>query len=368
MVRRDYYAVLGVSRNAGSSEIKRAYRNLALRFHPDRNPDDLESERRFKEVNEAYETLSDPVRRRQYDKMGPLYNPSGRPPTKEELNSVIGEAIGSLFKRVKPGGKGKDIRHEVEIDIYEVFSGAKKKVEFARQVRCRRCGGDGADPDAGKRGCDICGGSGKAKTGRLFRSSCPHCDGKGWTAEKTCRRCGGEGHHGTMEHLKVRIPPGAGQGQKLKIRGRGNVSTAGGRAGDLYVIVNISSHVLFKRRGPHLRYDLPLTVAEAVLGTDITVPTIDGRTTIRISPGARHGQLIRLKGRGLPRLDSPSRGDLQLQLLVELPAHLSREQELNLRQLYSLLGADNHPLRKAWEQIRSRCYQELNDPSNREVG
>ncbi len=362
MIERDYYEVLGVKRDASGEEIKRAFRSLALRYHPDRNPDDLDAERRFKEVLQAYQTLSEPESRRRYDRLGPLYRPDGRPPTPEELSELLGRTLGSLFRRRKGPSRGEDLRAQIDVRLEEVVRGTSRFVEVSRQVRCQTCGGDGAAPEGGKRKCQDCRGSGKSRSRRLFRTECPRCDGRGWILVRRCPRCKGDGRHGSQDRFKLRIPAGAANGQKLKLSRKGNFPVGKGPPGDLFAIVRVAEHALFQRRGGDLFCQLPLSYAQAALGADVAVPTLEGATTIRIAPGTQHGKVLRLAGRGVPPLTGGRRGDLHLEVVLEVPPRLDREQRRALQAYASLLGPESHPKRRAFEEALLQDAAEAQDP------
>ena len=297
MSRLDYYNVLGLKRDATPDEIKKAYRHLALQYHPDRNPDDTEAARRFREATEAYETLSDAEKRLRYDRLGPLYTPSGRPPTPEEMGELLSDTLGGLFRRRKRAESGEDLRYTLSISLEECASGMVEQVEFPREIRCKRCGGGGADPDKGRRECASCDGSGRTQTRRLFRHQCARCDGLGYIVIKHCERCEATGRQGSQERLKVKVPAGVANGQKLKIAGRGNEGLRGGQSGDLYVVVQVSDHALFQRRGSDLVCELPLTFSELALGAEVVVPTLEGKTTIRVPAATMPGKLLKLSGK-----------------------------------------------------------------------
>lgn len=354
MARRDYYAVLGIRKNASAEDVKKAFRTLALKYHPDRNPGDVEAERRFREVAEAWEVLGDPEQRARFDKLGPLYTPTGRPPRPDELNEILKDALGGLFRRRGAGGPGEDIRYSVNVTLEEAATGAERQVTIPRTVRCELCRASGDSPE-GRTPCATCGGTGKSPTRRLFRSECATCDGKGYTAAKRCTRCGGEGRHGTEERLKVKIPAGVATGQKLKVKGKGHEPPIEGAPGDLYVLVHVDEHPLFRRRGADLLCEAPVTFSELALGTNLAVPTLDGSTTIRVPPGTASGKTFRLAGRGLPALDRGGRGDLHVKLVVEVPPALTPEQRTALATLAERLGPADHPRRRAWDEaLRSR--------------
>jgi molecular chaperone DnaJ len=349
MSRRDYYTVLGVRRDASADEIKKAYRALARQFHPDRNPDDPDTAGRFRTVTEAYEALRDPVQRDRYDRLGPLYRADGRPPTPEDVSEIVGEALGNLFRK-KPANHGEDLRYTLRIDLETVARGGVQNIDVRRQVACARCEGLGADPQGGTRPCQPCEGSGKSATRRIFRSACPHCEGRGTITVKKCTECSGAGRLDKLESLKLTLPRGVSTGQKLKIAGKGNAPRNGETMGDLFVIINVDDHPLFQRRASDLFVEVPIGFSEAALGTDLTVPTIDGTTTIRVPAGTESGKVFRLAGRGLPALKSSKAGDLHLRVEVEVPRELSPGAEAALRDFDAALGLDYHPRRAAFSR------------------
>lgn len=357
MAHRDYYNVLGVGRRATQDEIKRAYRGLAMRYHPDRNPNP-DAEQRFKDIAEAYGVLSDPEQRARYDRLGPLFTPDGRPPRPEEVNEVLGSLFGGLFRR-RSDARGEDLRYTISLTLEEVAGGLDKHIVVPRRIHCNTCGGDGAHPDGGKVTCNVCSGSGRATGSRLFRTSCYHCDGAGFTVEKACERCSGEGRVAIEDTLVVKVPRGVATGQKLKLAGKGDASPGSGEAGDLFVIVNVAEHALFRRRGDDLLVELPLTFAEVAVGADVGVPTLEGSTTIRIPPGTQPGKIFRLAGRGMPRVGRSGRGDLHLQVQLEVPAELSASERKALASWAGSLG-ERHPLRAAFEAaVAARNPQEV---------
>jgi len=347
LARRDYYTVLGVNRDAPTDELKRSFRELAMRYHPDRNPDDIDAERRFREIVEAYETLSDPESRARYNRLGPLYRPDGQPPTPEELNEFVARTVNSWLRRGTPD-RGEDLRYTVVIPLELVATGAEREIEVPRQVRCRRCEGEGADPETGRRICGDCEGTGRAKHRRLFRTTCPRCDGKGWINIQACQQCDGDGRHGNLEHLKVRIPAGVASGQKLKLRGKGNDARHIGESGDLFVLINVEPHPLFQRRGKDLVVDVPVTFAQAALGAELAVPSPSGGTTIRLPPGTDSGKVFRLAGQGLPDTGGGRKGHLHLRVLVEVPPALDEKARSALTEFAVLANDTVHPKRAAF--------------------
>jgi molecular chaperone DnaJ len=347
MARRDYYNVLGVKKTASQDEIKRAFRTLAMKYHPDRNPEDVEAERRFREVAEAYEVLGDPETRNKYDRMGPFFKPNGGPPTPDELQDFVSDALSGLFGRKAGNRPGEDLKYTLALTLEEVATGIERDVVVARQCRCTRCKGLGADPDGGRQDCESCGGSGKSATRRWLRQSCARCDGMGFVTTKKCDKCEGEGRHGSEETLKVKVPAGVATGQKLKLRAKGNDGYGDGQPGDLYVVVNVADHDLFRRRGADLLCELPVNFVEAATGADIKVPTLEGVATVRVPPGTASGQVLRLSGRGLAR--KKGRGDLHLQVVIEVPKGLDSAQIEALKHYAGLTGPEAHPLRAAFD-------------------
>ncbi len=351
MASRDYYNVLGLPRDASADDVKRAYRSLARRFHPDLNPGDAVAEQRFKDVHEAYKVLSDPSERARYDRLGPLYVTGGRPPGPDELNGALDRVWSTLFGARQTAGE--DLKYTVSVTLEEVATGVHREITVPRQVRCGDCAGEGARPVDRKR-CDVCGGTGKASGLPLLRASCYHCDGRGWVPTQPCPTCDGEGRVPREDTLRVRVPPGVATGNRLKVAGRGHeAARAGGKAGDLFVIVNVADHALFARRGADLVATLPLTVLEAAAGADVTVPTLEGSTVIRVPTGTPSGHLFRLAGRGLPRAAAEGgrgRGDLLLEAVVEVPAQLDPAEQTRLAAWMAALPPERHPRRAAFDR------------------
>ncbi len=345
----DYYNILGVSRTATADEIKKAYRGLAMRWHPDRNPEDKDAAHKFKDITAAYRCLSNADERAKYDRLGPLYTSDGRPPRPEEVSAVAGTLWGNLFGRRRPE-RGDDLRYTISVTLEEVAHGVDKEIVVPRLDRCPTCEGDGADPEEGRKTCEVCNGTGRSSGPRLLRSDCYHCDGKGWRVVKKCPGCAGEGRRALDEKLVVKVPAGIASGQKLKISAKGNAPKGSGPEGDLFVIVNVGEHALFRRRGDDVLVEVPLTYAEAALGTDLVVPTLEGTTTIRIPPGTPSGRVFRLASRGLPRVGRGRRGDLHVQVELEVPPALDGAHRDALTQWASDLPSSVHPRRAAFLQ------------------
>jgi molecular chaperone DnaJ len=346
VARRDLYAILGVSRSAGQDDIKKAYRNLARRYHPDRNADDEEAADRFREIAEAYETLSQPELRARYDRLGPLYRPDGRPPSPDEVTDWVTDTIGGMFRKRKPD-QGEDLRYTLSIALEDVATGGDRNIEVKRQCHCASCAGSGAAKN-GRQPCAHCEGTGRAGGRRLFRTQCPHCNGEGQVTVKKCEICSGSGRTEHTESLKVRIPKGVSTGQKLKLRAKGNDAKVRGETGDLYVIINVTEHDLFQRRGSDLFCTVPVRLSDMALGTALDVPTITGKATIKVAPGSESGKVLRLAGRGLPTMKGNRTGDLHITLDVETPSTLSDKQRAALEQLNKALDSSAYPKRAAF--------------------
>lgn len=353
MAYRDLYNVLGVERNASPDEIKKAYRNLARKWHPDRTGGDEAAAQRFKDVTLAYQTLSDAEERAKYDRLGPFYTPDGRSMRPEELNETVSGIVGRFFGRGKKT-PGKDLRFTLTLELEDVFTGTRKTITVPRRARCGDCGGTGARPGDGTAVCEVCSGTGRAQ-GRVLRTSCYHCDGTGFVVVHKCSGCDGDGRIGLEDRLEVVVPAGVGTGQKLKVAGKGDAAPGDGKDGDLYVVVNIAEHAIFRRRGEDVVVELPLTFDEVVRGAEVEVPTLDGTTTIKIAPGTPAGRILRLSGRGLPRVGTGIRGDLQMHVVLEVPTGLSPADEKALATWAASLPDSAHPRRKSFDDaVRER--------------
>jgi molecular chaperone DnaJ len=342
----DHYAVLGIARDASPEEIKRAYRSLARRYHPDANPDDPHAEERFKEVSHAYEVLSDPQKRERYDTFGDERATAGF----SGFGADFSDFFSTFFGGMGGGGarrgpaRGADILAEVVLTLEDAFVGTERDVEIESMVECSVCGGSGAAPGTQPVRCRDCGGTGEIRQTRqtilgsvMTASACRRCGGTGQEIIDPCERCLGRGLVRTTETLTVRIPAGVEDGAQLRVSGRGHTGVRGGRSGDLYVAIRVEQHDLFQRAGPDLGCEVSVPMTIAALGGEIEVPTIDGRPeTIEIAPGTQPGEVVHLRGRGMPRLDRGGRGELVVLLKVETPTRLDQEQAELLRQLAEL--------------------------------
>ncbi len=347
---KDYYAVLGVSRHADQEEIKKAYRRLARRYHPDVNRGDKEAAERFKEINEAYEVLGDPAKRRRYD----LYGEGGGIPSVFERGfEGFGDPFGDLFDLFFGRGRtrtathaprrGSDLVAAVEITLEEAFRGEVKVVEVPRRRACESCGGTGVESGYALDLCPDCGGEGRITHTRrsafgTFTSSttCRRCGGLGEINTHPCSRCAGEGAVEAVEPVEVDIPAGIDDGDRIRVPGKGEAGYLGGPPGDLYVEVRVREHEFLEREGEDLRAVVELSMAEAALGTELEVPTLEGTEKLVVPPGSQPGQVFRLPGRGMPRLRSRGRGDLYLVLDVQVPRDLTPEQRRLLEEFQKL--------------------------------
>jgi molecular chaperone DnaJ len=341
--KRDYYEVLGVSREASAEEIKKAYRQAALKYHPDRNKDDPNAEAKFKEAAQAYEILSDPEKRQRYDRYG-YEGLSGA--AMHDFSHMGAQDIFSMFEDIfgfgfGTGGRrgGVDLQTEVELTLADVAKGVERTVEFERSDYCDRCSGSGAEPGSQRRTCSQCGGYGQVEQqtgfsvlfGRMI-TTCPVCRGRGTIVTTPCRQCHGRGRAPKHRVLNIKIPAGIDDGQAVRIPGEGEPGEDGGRRGDFHCIVRIKPHPFFERRGSDLVCRVPVSFTQAALGTTLDVPTLDGKEEVTLKRGTQFGELIRLHGKGLPSLRGRRRGDLIVQIVVEIPRKLDRRQEELLRE------------------------------------
>jgi molecular chaperone DnaJ len=355
--KRDYYEVLGVSRNASKDEIKDAYRKLAMQYHPDRNkaPD---AEEKFKEISEAYAVLSDNEKRQQYDTLGHAgfdqrYTAEDifRGADFESIFRDIGFGFGDLFRTFFGGGfggggfrerinRGQDLVYDLEITLEEAAKGTEKEIGIPRTEKCEVCNGSGASPGTSPRTCPKCNGAGKVQ--HMRKSSfamyvqvtpCSTCRGKGMLIDSPCKNCRGTGLVKKRRQISVKIPVGIDEGYQLRLRGEGEMAPNGGEAGDLYVLVHITQHELFMREGDDLWHVLMISYPQAALGTEVSVPTLDGSTTVKIRPGTQAGETIRLKGKGMPRFRGYGKGDLLVRVGISVPEKLTSKQRALLEQL-----------------------------------
>jgi molecular chaperone DnaJ len=348
---KDYYQILEVDRNASEDEIKRAYRRLALKYHPDRNPGDKNAEEKFKEINEAYACLSDPQKRAQYDTYGTVED-VGAGFGFEDFASSFGDVFSDIFsdffgtftgrQRRRPT-KGADLRYDLEIDLSEAVFGTEKKIKVPRWETCTSCNGNGSKDGINLSTCNICRGTGQTRLQQGFFTisrTCSNCGGTGKVIVEICRECKGKGKIKRHRTVSLKVPPGVDTGIKLKVSGEGEAGSYGGPPGDLYVVINVAPHPFFKRKGNDLHCEVPISFVQAALGGEIEVPTIDGTASIKIPPGTPSGRVFHLKGKGVPRLGAHGRGDQFVTVYIDVPKKLSQRQKELLQEFARISGEE----------------------------
>ncbi|MDP8247075.1 MAG: molecular chaperone DnaJ [Candidatus Tritonobacter lacicola] len=369
MTKRDYYEVLGVSRNASGEEIKKAYRRLALKYHPDRNPGDAVAEEKFKVAAEAYEILSDPPKKATYDRYGHAglktagFEGFGafHDPFDLFRSFMGGFGFEDLFGTgQRPSSiRGDDLRYDLEITFKEAAFGAKREISFPRMDRCGECGGSGAAPGTGFSDCPACGGSGSVTSSVLFfkiTNICEQCYGRGRVLEKPCGSCRGEGRLRKKRKISLEIPPGIDTGARLRISGEGDAGFRGGSPGDLYVVVLVKKSALFERRGKGLFIEVPVGFPLAALGGKIDVPTIAGMDNLEIPPGTQSGEVFVMRGKGMPGLDGRGRGDQHVMIIVETPRKLGEKHAELLRQLACIEDESAHPRKQSFAKKTKKFF------------
>ncbi len=361
--KRCYYEVLGVARDASGAQISEAYRKLAMQYHPDRNPGDDEAVAKFKEAAEAFEVLNHAEKRAQYDRYGHagMGNSGAQFHDVGDIFQAFGDIFGdSMFGDFFGGGRrggrpraqrGADVQTKIRIDLLEAAHGTSKVVKFQRHVKCETCGGNGAKPGTKPETCRYCGGRGRVvqSTGVFsIQTACPSCHGTGQIVREHCPDCRGAGYVPVEVSRKVDIPAGVDTGARLRLNGEGEPSPQGGQPGDCYCFVEVAEHALFQRDGAHLICQFPISYTQAALGAEIDVPTIDGKDKLTIPPGTQSGDVFRLRGRGMPDLRSRQRGDLLIQVNIEVPKKLTPQHEELLRQLAEVESKHVTPKRKGF--------------------
>ena len=362
----DYYQILGVERGASQDEIKKAYRKLAVKYHPDKNPGDKAAEEKFKEISQAYEVLSNPEERSRYDQFGhDAYTNAGHGGgaydsrrAQDIFSQFFGGGFGGggfSFEDLFGGGRqqnphaperGDDLRYDMEIDFEDAMYGAEKQVTIPRLQGCDACHGSGCEPGTGKKTCSRCGGSGSQTISQGFfsvRQACSACRGTGQIIEKPCRKCSGQGRVQIRDSFSIRIPPGVDTNSQLRVSGRGGAGLRGGQNGDLYVVFHVRANRIFARQGDDLICEVPVPYSVMANGGIIDVPTIAGKTKMRVPAGTQSGSVLRIKGKGSPNLRRGTRGDLHVRLVVEIPAKLNREQQALLDKFNASLTESNTP-------------------------
>ncbi len=366
MAKRDYYEVLGVSRDAAEADVKKAYRRLAMKHHPDRNPDKPEAEGHFKEVKEAYEVLSDQEKRAAYDRFGHAGLQGGQgmggggfTGGADAFSDIFGDVFGDIFGGGRRGGRsqvfrGADLRYELELTLEQAVAGDSVSLEIPGQVECGRCGGKGAEPGSQPTTCNTCGGQGQVRVAQGFFSiqqTCPNCGGAGSLIDKPCRECSGRGRVRRTKTLSVKVPAGVDNGDRIRLAREGEAGRNGGPPGDLYVDISVTSHPIFTREGQNLSCEVPVSFATAVLGGTVDVPTLDGNVVLKIPSETQSGSLFRLRGKGVRSVRDSGVGDLFCRVQVETPVNLSGDQKERLRAFDESLqddGSRHNPRARSW--------------------
>ncbi len=383
--KRDYYEVLGISKSATQDEIKKAYRKLAVQYHPDKNPGDTTAEDKFKELGEAYDILSDEQKRAAYDRYGHAAFSSGMPGGgaggggfhdpfdifKEVFGGGAGGGGADIFETFFGGGggrrskradgpqRGSDLRYGLEVTLEEAAKGTEKELEFERLVSCGKCSGSGSNSGGGTKTCGTCGGVGQVVSSRGFfqvQQTCPQCSGTGQTISDPCKQCHGAGRVKDRTRIRLKIPAGIEEGARLRSSGNGDAGTRGGPHGDLYVVIQIRPHDVFERDGHDLHCEVPMSYPVAALGGELPVPTLDGRANVKVPAGTQNGAKFRLRGQGLKHLDSDRKGDLYVHVQIAVPTKLNAEQKEKLAEFSKVLGENQSPMHESFLEKAKRFF------------
>ncbi len=365
---KDYYNILEVNRNASQEDIKKSYRKLALKYHPDRNPGDKEAEEKFKKLAEAYEVLSDPEKRRQYDAYGReglrgygVHGFTNIDDILEHFSDIFGGSIFEEFfgtrTRRKVARKGASLRVDIDLDLEEVARGVEKTISINRKEYCDVCGGSGLKPGASPSTCAYCRGRGEIQQSQgffTFRGTCPRCGGHGKIIENPCYRCNGQGRVTKRAQISVQVPAGVEDGMRLRVAGQGEPGENGAPRGDLFCDIHVKPHPIFQREGSNLICELPISFTQATLGCELDIPTLRGVTTkLKVHRGTQSGDVVTLRGEGLPAVQGWGKGDLLVKVLVEIPTKLTQRQEELLREFAELEQKNQHPRgRTFWQKVK----------------
>jgi molecular chaperone DnaJ len=375
MAKRDYYEVLGLSRDASDEDIKKAYRKLAIKFHPDKNPGDKAAEESFKEVGEAYEALSDPQKRAAYDQYGhAAFDPrmrAGRGGAFHDPFEIFREAFGGtggIFDDLFGGGRrdptgpqrGADLRYDLELTFDEAARGCEKEISVTKLDQCDVCHGSGRTTESKVKTCATCGGRGQVVSARGIFSiaqTCPRCEGAGRVIENPCKQCRGTGRRERSSKIKLKIPAGVDTGARLRSSGNGEAGQRGGSPGDLYVVLHVKEHEIFGREGDDLICEVPISFVQAALGADIEVPTLEGTAEIKIPGGTQTGTVFRLKGKGVKNVQGYGWGDLHVRVTVEVPTKLNAEQRARLQEFANLCDRDVNPKTQSFFEKAKKLFR-----------
>lgn len=365
MAKQDYYELLGVARNASEAELKKAYRRLAMKYHPDRNPGDQEAEEKFKAAKEAYEVLSDPQKRAAYDQFGhagvegAAGGAGGFGGGGASFSDIFGDVFGDIFGGGRGGGRqqayrGADLRYNLELSLEEAVAGTTVKIKVPTWVNCEACGGTGAKKGTSPRTCGTCHGAGQVRMQQGFFSvqqTCPTCHGKGVVIETPCPACHGQGRVQEVKTLSVKVPPGVDTGDRIRLAGEGEAGENGGPPGDLYVQVAVREHPIFTRDDANLYCEMPIPFTTAALGGEVEVPTLDGKVSLKIPEGTQSGKMFRMRGKGVKPVRGGPQGDLICRVTVETPVKLTAEQRRLIEELDRSLaggGGKHSPNAHGW--------------------
>ena len=374
MAKRDYYDVLGCGKDAQTPELKKAYRRLAMKYHPDRNQDNPEAENQFKEAKEAYEILSDSEKRAAYDQFGHAGVQAGQAGAGfgaggEAFSDLFGDVFGDIFG----GGRrsrsqvfrGADLRFELELSLEQAVAGDSVNIEIPTQVECQPCNGSGAEPGTKPATCTMCGGAGQVRAQQGFFSiqqTCPTCKGTGSVIQTPCGTCNGRGRVRKVKTLAVKVPAGVDSGDRIRLAQEGEAGRNGGPSGDLYVDINVKPHRIFERDGRNLSCDVPIGFAAGVLGSTVDVPTLDGQVALKIPPETQSGRIFRLRGKGVRSVRVSGVGDLFCRVQIETPVHLTDEQKRFLRQFDESIqagGSRHSPRARSWVDGVKKFFERM---------
>jgi molecular chaperone DnaJ len=371
MAKRDFYDVLGVNKSASPGELKSAYRKLAVKYHPDKNPGDKVAEDKFKEASEAYGVLSDQEKKQNYDNFGhaAFENGGGRQGgfgggfSGADFSDIFEDFFGDFggggrSRSRNTSNRGSDLRYDLSISLEEAYEGKKQDIKFSTTEKCVTCKGNGSKPGHSPDRCTVCGGNGKVRSNQGFftvQQTCPQCAGSGEEITNPCNNCNGQGNKQTSKKLSVTIPKGVDDGTRIRLAGKGEAGSRGGGSGDLYLFINVHSHELFKRSDENLFFEFPISIADAALGTTIEIPTIDGgKAKIKIPDGTQNGKQFRLKGKGMPYMRGSGNGDLYVQVNTEVPISLNKEQKELLEKFRKIENEKSNPsIKKFFQKAKS---------------